>query len=313
MLYSCYDLIPLHTVMELSWRHNLTDFTMPFMINFLSQQAATIEELKRDNEARKEREKSERKEEETGPILGGSRLMLTQGGVQPQPTGGYGGMNGGFGGLVIDLTRYTARGHGRIREVPRFLPSYIEFVPTAPRETARKESPIYAHYHDLQFVQSERSHPHSAAMPGFPRLSLVEGSFEELALELATYLDQQKGEESDVLSTITPKIADPEQEGRPAETDKDAVLESLVGASDVLNSAPEKELQAAYNLLIHLISQSEDPDNYIRSICLNLRKPITSSPANNTGIALSILGTIFNTLDPDDSTRYNVLTLIIEL
>ncbi|OQO07639.1 hypothetical protein B0A48_07336 [Cryoendolithus antarcticus] len=99
MLYSCYDLIPLHTVMELSWRHNLTDFTMPFMINFLSQQAATIEELKRDNEARKEREKSERKEEETGPILGGSRLMLTQGGVQPQPTGGYGGMNGGFGGF----------------------------------------------------------------------------------------------------------------------------------------------------------------------------------------------------------------------
>nr|OQO22524.1 hypothetical protein B0A51_09675 [Rachicladosporium sp. CCFEE 5018] len=150
-------------------------------------------------------------------------------------------------------------------------------------------------------------------MPGFPRLSLVEGSFEELALELATYLDQQKGEGSDVLSTITPKIADAEQEGRPAETDKDAVLESLVGASDVLNSAPEKELQAAYNLLIHLISQSEDPDNYIRSICLNLRKPITSSPANNTGIALSILGTIFNTLDPDGSTRYNVLTLIIEL
>lgn len=28
MLYACYDLIPLHTVMELSWRHGLTDFTM---------------------------------------------------------------------------------------------------------------------------------------------------------------------------------------------------------------------------------------------------------------------------------------------
>lgn len=28
MLYACYDLIPLHTVMELAWRHGLNDFTM---------------------------------------------------------------------------------------------------------------------------------------------------------------------------------------------------------------------------------------------------------------------------------------------
>jgi clathrin heavy chain len=98
MLYACYDLIPLHTVMEISWRHGLTDFTMPFMINFMSQQAATITELKRDNDERKAREASEKKDEDTGPILGQSRLMLTQGpmggqpnGMMPQPTGMYGG------------------------------------------------------------------------------------------------------------------------------------------------------------------------------------------------------------------------------
>ena len=28
MLYACYDLIPLHVVMEVSWRHGLNDFTM---------------------------------------------------------------------------------------------------------------------------------------------------------------------------------------------------------------------------------------------------------------------------------------------
>jgi len=49
ILYACYDLIPLHVVMELSWRNGLTDFTMPFMINFMSQQAMTIAELKKDN------------------------------------------------------------------------------------------------------------------------------------------------------------------------------------------------------------------------------------------------------------------------
>ncbi|KAI9834864.1 MAG: hypothetical protein M1819_002772 [Sarea resinae] len=87
MLYACYDLIRLDVVMEISWRHGLTDFTMPFMINFLSQQVATIETLKKDNEERKSREVSQQKQEDNTPILGGSRLMLTQGpaGSAPSP------------------------------------------------------------------------------------------------------------------------------------------------------------------------------------------------------------------------------------
>jgi len=86
MLYACYDLIRLDTVMELSWRHGLNDFSMPFMINYMSQQASTIEGLKRDNEERKAREARDRKEEDNTPILGGSRLMLTQGGANTMPT-----------------------------------------------------------------------------------------------------------------------------------------------------------------------------------------------------------------------------------
>jgi len=102
MLYACYDLIPVHVVMEISWRHGLTDFTMPFMINYLAQQSSTIEVLKKDNEERKLREKSQEKEDNNAPILGGNRLMITAGpaggrqspapfvqtnGFAPQPTG----------------------------------------------------------------------------------------------------------------------------------------------------------------------------------------------------------------------------------
>jgi clathrin heavy chain len=104
MLYACYELIPIHVVMELSWRHGLTDFTMPFMINYLAEASSTIETLRKDNEERKSREKSQEKEENNAPILGGSRLMITAGpggrqspapfpqtnGFAPQPTG-YGG------------------------------------------------------------------------------------------------------------------------------------------------------------------------------------------------------------------------------
>ena len=150
-------------------------------------------------------------------------------------------------------------------------------------------------------------------MAALPNLSLVEGAFEELALELAVYLDGMKGESSTLAADITPQLADPEKEGRPQETDKDAVLKKLVTNSSVLNNAAEKELQAAYNLLIHLVSQSEDPETYLPPICKFLTQPITSSPANGTGIALGILGTIFNTIQPDDETRYYVLLAIVDL
>lgn len=103
MLYACYDLLRPDVILEMSWRNGLHDFTMPYMINLISQQTAAIELLKKDNEERKTREASQQKKEEDTPILG-SRLMLTQGpmgsapspgpygqanGIAPQPTGGF--------------------------------------------------------------------------------------------------------------------------------------------------------------------------------------------------------------------------------
>jgi len=65
------------------------------MINFMSQQAKTITQLKTDNDARNAKEASQQKGDDNTPILAGSRLMLTQGpmsGAQsPSP---YGQTNG---------------------------------------------------------------------------------------------------------------------------------------------------------------------------------------------------------------------------
>ncbi|CZS91542.1 probable clathrin heavy chain [Rhynchosporium agropyri] len=106
MLYACYDLIPIHVVMELSWRHGLTDYTMPFMINYLAQQSSAIEVLKKDNEERKLREKSQEKDESNAPILGGNRLMITAGSAgghqSPAPfaqTNGFAPHPSGYGGF----------------------------------------------------------------------------------------------------------------------------------------------------------------------------------------------------------------------
>ena len=112
MLYACYDLLRPDVILELSWRNGLNDFTMvyfifllqksnilieiqPFMINMLAQQTATIEMLKKDNEERKAKEASQQKQEDDTPILGGSRLMLTQGPINSAPSPGpYGQANG---------------------------------------------------------------------------------------------------------------------------------------------------------------------------------------------------------------------------
>lgn len=92
MLYACYDLVRPDLVLELSWRHGLQDFTMPYMINMLAQTTKELTQLKLDNEARKAKEKEQEKVEDNTPILG-NRLMITAGPGGPAPTA-FGAPNG---------------------------------------------------------------------------------------------------------------------------------------------------------------------------------------------------------------------------
>ena len=72
-------------------------------------------------------------------------------------------------------------------------------------------------------------------MPGPTNTLLIEGSFEELADELAHYID-------DVQKKQTPESANTQAEIAPLleKEQKDEALKKLVTASDVLNTAPEK-------------------------------------------------------------------------
>ncbi|RYP03538.1 hypothetical protein DL764_005093 [Monosporascus ibericus] len=94
MLYSCYDLIRPDLILEISWRHGLHDFTMPYMINLLCQQTKELASLKADNEARKAKEAAQEKHEDETPILGGNRLMITAGPGASASPGSFGQPNG---------------------------------------------------------------------------------------------------------------------------------------------------------------------------------------------------------------------------
>lgn len=70
---------------------------------------------------------------------------------------------------------------------------------------------------------------------------------------------------------------------------------------------------AAYNLLVHLVHQSGNADLFLPKLCQNVSAPIPSSPYNATGLALNVLSTIFNTLAPEQESRYHVLLAILKI
>lgn len=132
------------------------------------------------------------------------------------------------------------------------------------------------------------------AAPHTPQLVFVDGSFEELAQEMAEFLNVG----DDVKALIE-------------KNQKDEVLKKLIIASPTLHSIPEKEFAGAYNLLVYLILQSDNAEMFLPRVCDNLTKPITSSPISGPGLALNTLTTIFNMLKPDDELRFNVFMAIL--
>jgi translation initiation factor 3 subunit M len=72
-------------------------------------------------------------------------------------------------------------------------------------------------------------------MPGPINTLLIDGSFEELAEELATYIDDIKKKQGDDSSNLHGDLGPLLQAEK-----KDDALKKLVTASSALNSAPEK-------------------------------------------------------------------------
>ncbi|KAK2810346.1 hypothetical protein FQN50_003077 [Emmonsiellopsis sp. PD_5] len=160
-------------------------------------------------------------------------------------------------------------------------------------------------------------------MAALPNTLLIEGSFAELADELAQYIDtlrntQEKGLHAEVSPALDGLRAKEQldHEPTPAQqkeilSQRDEVLKKIVVAAAALNAAPEKEITAAYNLLIHLIRQSSSVNMFLPRICAYLAKPFTSAPQHGSSLVLSVLATVFNTLAPADEGRYHVFLAIL--
>merc|ERR1711871_473856 len=93
-LYTCYDLIRPDIVMELSWRNDMMDFGMPFMIQYMRHMHDKVKTL--------EERTAPPKEEDTeaahaaAAMYGGSMMMNDTLMIQNGPIGGYGGTSNGY-------------------------------------------------------------------------------------------------------------------------------------------------------------------------------------------------------------------------
>jgi len=86
----------------------------------------------------------------------------------------------------------------------------------------------------------EAHHKPRLRMPGPTNTLLIEGTFEELAEELAQYIDDVRKKQSEDSSTIKTEVTPLLEQGQ-----KDEALKKLVTASAILNSAPEKGMSWA--------------------------------------------------------------------
>ena len=84
-------------------------------------------------------------------------------------------------------------------------------------------------------------------MPGSINTLLIEGSFEELADELAQYVDEIRRRQGDDSASLQADITPILEKGQ-----KDEALKKLVTGSAVLNAAPEKG--ALLNHQVHRFS-----------------------------------------------------------
>lgn len=129
---------------------------------------------------------------------------------------------------------------------------------------------------------------------GQPQLVFLDGTFEELALEMADYLH--------IADDIKP-LADKSQ--------KEEILAKLIQAAAALNTLQEKDYTAAANLMTYLVLQAQDPRRYLPTLCNTFAKPVTTSPHNAVGLSLNALTTVFNLLPAENPIRSRVLQEIL--
>lgn len=93
MLYACFDLLRPDIVEELSWRHALQDFHMPYKLQSQRHLIEKLSKLEKEVAERSRKETQKEQQEADQPIINpaiGNRLLITQNGFTGVPAPAFG-------------------------------------------------------------------------------------------------------------------------------------------------------------------------------------------------------------------------------
>lgn len=123
-LFTCYEHVRPDVVLELSWRHNIMDYSMPYLVQVTKHYTEKVDRLEADSLKNKEKEKKDQEanEQQAGMGMGtgmaGAPLMLTMGGqgnmghMDPYMMAGGQGMHT-MGGMQMGGQMGMGMGGGR--------------------------------------------------------------------------------------------------------------------------------------------------------------------------------------------------------
>lgn len=136
---------------------------------------------------------------------------------------------------------------------------------------------------------------------------IVDGVLKDLVEGLATYFDTlspvEEGAES--LSTFVAERIDNEDQDVQEE-----IFSKIAEKSSVLASAPEKDFESSYNLVLHILTFSSNLTGILPTLLKNLSK--TPSYPNGPVLVLAVLSNLFNILPVSSPLRYDVFLQIID-
>ncbi|KAF9350949.1 hypothetical protein BGX26_010932 [Mortierella sp. AD094] len=128
----------------------------------------------------------------------------------------------------------------------------------------------------------------------------IDAPIQDQAIELATYIDALRGDETgSLVKEITALV------------DSNKVVDAvkiLVRESKTLLEAPEKEFESAYNLLVAIIL----PDND-KAALETVLKILITEPTQKTPLKFKVLSNIFNILPANSPLRLSVFSSIVDL
>eukprot|EP00127_Corallochytrium_limacisporum_P006599 Clim_evm28s231 gene=Clim_evmTU28s231 len=90
-----------------------------------------------------------------------------------------------------------------------------------------------------------------------------------------------------------------------------AVLQKLIDRTNVLLTAPDKEVDGLFNAISFLIRSLPEQD--MNTMVQTIAKKMTQEGTPKAVMCVSVLGSLFNNLPPEAPTRYDVFTAILKL